>query len=222
MARKLYETFAYVNIVLCAMGIFINLVFIHALRKLKKQKIGSFRFFLCLSISDCSFCAVEIVRQWLIGHRQLRPTLLSSILLAILGFCWIFSPVIMLLIVCDRLIHMKYLLQYPSIMTKRRSYIMLMIAIAIALQFSILFILSFLLSSKHWSKLMIYHKVVVSLLLVLSSVIVIVYSWTYIMVKKRVADLTSIQPSSGQGNVSNANNTEQDRAENPVTRTTRA
>ena len=42
------------------------------------------------------------------------------------------------------------------------------------------------------------------------------------MVKKRVADSTSFQPSSGQGDVSNTNNTEQDGAADPAISTARA
>ena len=148
--------------------------------------------------------------------------LLFYVLYPIWGFCWSLSPIIMLLIAYDRLIHMKHLLQYPSIMTKRRSYIMIVTAIIIALQISVSTILFFLLSSKHWSALSIYQQVVISLLLVLSSVILIVYAWRYIMIKKRVENLTSIHSSSGQSNVLNTNNTEEDRAGDPVTRTARA
>ena len=222
MARKLYETYAYVNIVLCAMGIYINSVFIHALRKLKKLNKAPFRFFLCLSISDCLFCMLEIPCQWLSWDHQLNLSLLFQILLAIWDFCWFLSPIFMLLIAFDRLIHMKNLQQYQAIMTKKRSYIMIVIAIIIALQISVSTILFFHLSSKHWSALSIYQHVVISLLLVMSSIILILYTWTYIRVKKRVADSTNFQSSSGQGNVSNTNNTEEDRAADPAPSTARA
>ena len=222
MARKLYETYAYVNIVLCAMGIYINSVFIHALRKLKILNKAPFRFFLCLSISNCLFCMLEIPCQWLSWDHQLNLSLLLKILLAIWGFCWFLSPIFMLLIAFDRLIHMKYLQQYQEIMTKKRSYIMIVTAIIIALQYFALLMLLLLLSSKHRSALSIYEIVLVSLLLMMSSILLILYAWTYIRVKKRVADSTNFQSSSGQGNVSNTSNTEEDRAADPAPSTARA
>ena len=99
---------------------------------------------------------------------------------------------------------------------------MIVIAIIIALQISVSTILLFLLSSKHWLALIIYQQVVISLLLVMSSILLILYARTYIMVKKQAADSTTIQLSSGQGNVSNTNNTEQDGAAYPATSTARA
>ena len=223
MARKLYQTYAYVNIVLSAMGIFINVVCIHALLKLKKLNRASFRFFLCLSISDCSFCILKIALESLTWYRTV-PRLLFYSLWAIEGFYWILSPLIMLLIACDRLIHMKYLLQYPAIMTKKRSYIMIVIAITIALQYRVSFILPFQLklSSKHRAAIKIYQIVLTSVLLVMSIIFGTVYAWTYILVKKRVAELTSIYSINGQRSVSNPINSEQDRAADPAPRTARA
>ena len=56
----------------------------------------------------------------------------------------------------------------------------------------------------------------------MSTILLILYAWTYIRVKNKVADSTGIQSSSGQGNGSNANNTEQDRAADPDKSTARA
>ena len=223
MARKLYQTYAYVNIVLSAMGIVINVVCIHALLKLKKLNRASFRFFLCLSISDCSFCILEIALESLTWHRTV-PRLLFYSLWAMLSFYWILSPLIMLLIACDRLIHMKYLLQYPAIMTKKRSYVMIVIAIIIALQSCVSFILpfQFRLSSKHRSAIKIYQIVLMSVLLVMGIIFGIVYAWTYILVKNRVAELTSLHSTNGQRSVSNPINSDQDRAADPALRTARA
>lgn len=201
MEKTAFDVIYYLQIIFCGFGIVINLLLIHALWRLKMLNKASFRFVSCLCVSDTLFCATFIAVQAIDFFGRL-----SSCIQAIWGFFWLLSPLITLIIAIDRLIRMKYLLRYNTIMTTCRANGLLVAGIILAAQYPVVEIYnSFAIksSSKKTNASIIYELVIQTIVGFFFLSIFIIYLWTYISVRKQVADLTSIHsagPVPTQGN----------------------
>ena len=178
-----------------------NSYLIHALRKLKKLRKLSYRFVLYLSISDVCFGISGMLMDSisLYGSKCKCIKVPDPLVWLIAGhnFCSNFSLGCVLIIAIDRFLHMKFLTRYETMMTKRRARMLLMINTVFTTQtITVMSILPYYEKRfiiKHYETYRIYRIVLSFFYIALISSIFVVYIWTYLTIRKRVANLTSIQ-----------------------------
>ena len=178
-----------------------NSYLIHALRKLKKLGKLSYRFVLYLSISDICFGISGILMDSiaLYGNKCKCIKVLDPFVWLIAGhnFCSNFSLGCVLIIAIDRFLHMKFLTRYETMMTKWRARMLLVINAVFTTQtITVMSILPYYEKTfiiKNYETYRIYRIVLSLIYIALISSIFVVYLWTYLTIRKRVANLTSIQ-----------------------------
>ena len=123
---QLYHKFLVPNLITCLLEVAINSLLLHALRKRKKLRITSFRLFAILSISDISLAIFSILIDITFktvdasGHQMKIIRLTSIIGRFLFGE---FSALMTVLIAVDRYLHLRYPLNYKTLMTPKRSMI---------------------------------------------------------------------------------------------------
>ena len=124
----------------------LNLFLCYAILKLRLLNRTSFRFILALTISD--LCSILILEPLYIVQytSAFKGNISSHNWQLVTQFCGFsscqFSGVMILMIALDRYLHMKYLNNYPSVMTEKRSTILILINAATSLICAILFTIS--------------------------------------------------------------------------------
>ncbi|XP_065058624.1 melanocyte-stimulating hormone receptor-like [Rhopilema esculentum] len=176
-----------VNTIASLFNILINLSLAYAVRKMKLFKKPSYRFILCLSISD--FC-VGMAVQPLLSTRLLVTNVeklkVIRLLLTFLGIVFVqLSGMTTALISLDRYLHMKHLMYYQSHMTIRKAS--LLIALTVILAVCIGFIVTI---SAIFGHAEIVNIGWLSTNFLILFVIVVFYTRAYLSVKKRVAQNT--------------------------------
>ena len=107
-----------------------NSVLLWALRKTGQTKTISFRFIITMSISDLILNTANLINM-LVTIAFEEDTKICWITLFchfLISTCNTFSFIMVALIALDRYLHMRYLQRYPSIVTKRRGFLLGIIA----------------------------------------------------------------------------------------------
>ena len=142
-SERAFVTFLQVyNILSGVLNICGNSILIWGLCRTRQTKTISFRFIAILSSSDLVTGVVGLVFVTLILFEtfQERCWLRICVQVAIIIFNY-FSAMVILLIALDRYLHMKYLEQYSFKFTKKRAYLLVTLAFALAVLISSLFAL---------------------------------------------------------------------------------
>ena len=124
----------------------LNVILCHAILKLRLMKKTSFCFIFALTISDlCSILILHPLYFVEYTYAFTGENNTNNVQLAIqfgaFTFCQ-FSGVMILIMALDRYLQMKYLNRYPSVMTKKRALILILINAATSLICGILFTIS--------------------------------------------------------------------------------
>ena len=179
-----------VNILISLLSISANSFLIYAIIKTRQTDRISSQFILCLSVSDCCVgiilqpivillltdfaevhnCALELTAQFL---SYTFPQI-SGVMIVIIAF--------------DRFLHMKYLNQYSTYMTKRRGG--LLVAINVMLAF---FIASCSLAASLHGKFFIFNTVLVGIEVSVAIVCIVIYMFTYRIVHQQTDQMRKEQ-----------------------------
>ena len=134
------------NAFLLLISLPLNLFLCYAILKLRLLNRTSFRFILVLTISDlCTILIVEPLHfvQYTFAFIGNVSSHNWQLVTQFCGFTFgQFSGVMILIIALDRYLHMKYLNNYSSVMTEKRSTILILINAATSLICAILFTIS--------------------------------------------------------------------------------
>ena len=112
------------SIFVSASNIALNSFLVHAIRKRKKLKILSYWLITCLSVSDIFVGIFGLLKETLrliMDQHHSRTIKESYFIVLYVESFWInFSVLLVLIIAIDRYVHMKFLMRYYRIMTKKR------------------------------------------------------------------------------------------------------
>eukprot|EP00112_Aurelia_sp_Birch-Aquarium-sp1_P024737 Seg796.10 transcript_id=Seg796.10/GoldUCD/mRNA.D3Y31 product="Beta-2 adrenergic receptor" protein_id=Seg796.10/GoldUCD/D3Y31 len=189
---------------LCFAAMLANSYLVYALHKLKKLSLVSYRFVLYLSISDILMGFLGIITNSLsLAHAKIFDSKhplheFYQWVATFQIFCINFSLVCILIIAVDRLIHMRYMTRYNSIMTKRRGLIIIMINVIFTTHtVTVIKLLPLYELDYLWKHVTAYrtYRVILSFIYIgLIVSIFFIYLWAYRAIKKRVESLVSFKP----------------------------
>ena len=115
------------NVLIGALNIGGNAILIWALHRTRQTKTVSFQFIAVMSAGDLIAGLIAITLLTLISLEPYwEHCWLISTIQVTLTICNSFSILMVVLIALDRLLHMKYLERYSSILTKRRGHLLIM------------------------------------------------------------------------------------------------
>lgn len=169
------------------MNIGINSFLIYTIYKLRLFRKISYRFILCLSISD--LCVGIIVQpmlsaRFLVNDPEILPLLRIS--LQFVGIIFVqTSGVLTAVISLDRYLHMKHLMYYNSHMTKQRASLLITSTVVGN------FLIGIAITAATVYGLIVYVTTCwLSLNVVILFTIVVLYTRAYLSIKRRIADTT--------------------------------
>lgn len=184
MSEKELIPFLTMNAMIAISNVTINSLLIFAIKKLKKYKTISYKFIICLSISDISVGILQLVYIILRSLMKFYDTaMVNTMELCMETLFYLptpFSGVMILIIAVDRYIHMKYLLKYNEIMTKRRARMIVCMNII----FQCITAVSLLLSSLKGYYSIQQPVLVVGYILIMTAIVVL-YFGAYRSIKRR-------------------------------------
>ena len=187
LAKEFIISFYAVNGIASIFNIFINSTLIYLIFKLKLLKNISYRFILCLSLSDlCVGTIVQPLLSLTLSTSDPVTLALFKLILLVCGIMFAQTSFTMTTVISlDRYLRMKHLLQYNSHMTKRRANLLIAATVIISVT------LSLVVSVGALYKLAVY---VATFWLVINgimiSVICVFYLRAYRSIRNRVADTT--------------------------------
>lgn len=208
------DSFTILAYFLHTMAIITNTCLIFSLCKLKKIRVISFRLVFYLSLSDVFSAifgiALDSVTISANGSKSVNDTL--RLITVFHTFFMNFSLILILVIAVDRFIHMKYLINYPRIMTRKKA----VVAVVLSAIFTMHTVIVAVILPYYYRVLIIRHydayityRVILSIfyiLLVLSTFVV--YFWTYFTITRKLATLHSLDLQAGVNNVNLENGNE--------------
>ena len=180
-------------------NISLNSLLIHALRKRKKLNIISYWLIFCLSISDVFIGIFGLIDESLpfIFSSSCEDNDFCIVTKAVRSFFANFSSTFVLVVAIDRFIHMKYPLQYATIMTKRWAAVLVCLNAVFTVHTTVTtrflpHYQSNFISKNNQSYLI--YRVVLSLVYIMTVVSVfILYVITYCLLRKRFNAVTNIE-----------------------------
>ena len=160
------------NILIGILNVTGNAVLIWALRKTGQTKTISFQVIAIMSASDLTTGITGMVLLTLTMLEKYQASwLLRFVTQIILLPCNSFSVLMVLLIALDRFLHMKYLERYSTVFTKKRGYLIMIIAFVLSLSLSLAFIP--LLSQKFYTVVQLLLCMII--IAVLASILILYY-----------------------------------------------
>ena len=185
LAKEFIISFSIVNGIASIFNIFINSTLIYLIFKLKLLRNISYRFILCLSLSD--LCVGTIVQPFLPLALSTSDPMKLAMVKIILLVCGILSAQTSLtmttVIALDRYLRVKHLLQYNSHMTKRRANLLIAATVIISIIMSL--IVSIGTIFKQAAHVATFWLVINGIMI---SVICVFYLRAYRSIRNRVAD----------------------------------
>ena len=177
-------------------AIFLNGIVAYVLKKQKKTNIVSFWFIYCLSISDVLVGVTALALHIVVILQSLNFSstllLLRQIFASGVAFSMSFSGRLILIISIDRCIHMKYLRRYSTIMTKFRARLIMSFNVSLGILFTIIANIA---PSKIFHQR--FQVGFYAFNMTGVSITYIVYIMTYLLIKRKVGALGSLETSHG-------------------------
>ena len=119
------------NVLIGVLNITGNTILIWGLRKTRQTKTISFQFIAIMSVSDLTIGIFGILFLTLLSTDPYQNYCWMKLLFqAVIATCNYFSAMMVLLVAFDRYLHMKYLEQYSTKLTKRRGYFLVVASLA--------------------------------------------------------------------------------------------
>ena len=179
--------------------IILNSFLIYAIWKRNKLKIVSYWLISCLSISDVFYGISVLITE---SAEPQPPTFCSAEIACLIAnisefFFGNFSATFLLIIAIDRFIHMKYILRYHTIMTKKRAVALVCFNVVFTGHIVVTIILlpkyqrQFLL--KHLQSYRIYRAVLSFVYFSIVLSVCALYVITYFSLRRRVNSATNVE-----------------------------
>ena len=180
------------NIIVGISNIVLNTTIAYSLWKTKMIKTISFKFVFLLSISDCMIgLAVCPVIVSLLIMQQQPFCVLEHFAQSLTFMICQFSGIMVVIITLDRYLHMKYLTRYNTHMTKRRA------SFLIGMNLNSCFVTGVVLTLATMNGFIFQFEVVlVSVYSALVCVIFLLYSKTFLTLRQRVNEMSTIHSKS--------------------------
>nr|QBL02580.1 biogenic amine-like GPCR [Tripedalia cystophora] len=182
--------FLSLDLVLIPITLVCNLTLLYTLTKTKLyRKISNF-FIFGLCISDTCFALVvqPLVAVLLIRYPDQDACIFATIIQFLLFFNGHLSVLLIVAVSVDRFLHMRFLNNYNLFMTPRRGRIMILVAVIIALSIAIGYTVATALQVY-----IIFNGVVLIIDGIFSTLILLLYMWTFWRIHRHVSDTPHLQ-----------------------------
>ena len=186
------------------LSIVLNSFLIHALRRLKKLNTTSYRCVLYLSISDILVGLFGTLRLSLSIVRSELSQNVFRVTWRISAFCNLFflnaALNFILIIAVDRFCHMKYLVRYNSVMTKGKEAVLVLANIMFTMHTMVItFLIPRFLTEwmlRNYNAYATYKLILSFIYITLVFSIFVIYTLTYVSIKKRIGNRVSVNDGS--------------------------